>query len=75
MQVDVVESHCDSVLKETFSGVGVPRFYTYLPPAQIWKFCSIYLPNVCYVRYHTFMRTMFATLEAKQVVREITINR
>ncbi|XP_065650666.1 general transcription factor II-I repeat domain-containing protein 2-like [Hydra vulgaris] len=37
LQMELIELQCDSVLKQQFTDVGVPKFYSFLPPHQFPK--------------------------------------
>lgn len=37
LQLELIELQCDSILKQKFMEVGVPKFYTYLPSDQFPK--------------------------------------
>ncbi|XP_065642558.1 general transcription factor II-I repeat domain-containing protein 2B-like [Hydra vulgaris] len=37
LHMELIELQCDSVLKQQFTDVGVPKFYSFLPPHQFSK--------------------------------------
>ncbi|XP_065672071.1 general transcription factor II-I repeat domain-containing protein 2A-like [Hydra vulgaris] len=37
LQMELIKLQCDSVLKQQFTNVGVPKFYSFLPPHQFPK--------------------------------------
>ncbi|XP_065658813.1 general transcription factor II-I repeat domain-containing protein 2-like [Hydra vulgaris] len=48
LQMELIELQCDSVFKQQLTDVGVPKFYSFLPPS-ISQDDSICLSNMCNV--------------------------
>ncbi|XP_065651133.1 general transcription factor II-I repeat domain-containing protein 2B-like [Hydra vulgaris] len=55
LQMELIELQCDSVLKQQFTDVGVPKFYSFLPPHQFSKMIQ-FACQICAMFGSTYLR-------------------